>query len=456
MPRPNVLFVVLDTVRKDHLLSYGHDRRTSPNLDRLAGDATRYEHAVSAAPWTLPSHASMFTGRYPSHHRTVSTRPHLEADQPTVAEELSAAGYTTLGFANSSFISTDRGFARGFDSYHDLQRLPHFRGRYYEPSREFLQLVFNHLTRGYDTAYFQAEKLKSALRRTDPLWFAFVNFLPAHSPYDPPPAFEERFERGFDAWDAVDPERVRGLSADAYEYMLGDMAVSDAEWDLLKRWYDGEIAYVDYLLGDLMTFLKERGLYEDTLVIVTADHGEQFGENGLAYHNFSLAETVLNVPLLVKWPGNPDPEVSTELTSLIDLAPTILDVADVSRPETMQGRSLRSEPEPAAVFAEYAYPYPLLSGGIIRAHGDRFGQYERALQAVRTRTHKLVRSSEGDTTLYELIGGDEREIGDEEVARELERRLDATLEPLPEADVEGDEELSEHTREHLRELGYLA
>lgn len=456
MPRPNVLFVVLDTVRKDHLLSYGHDRRTSPNLDRLAGDATRYEHAVSAAPWTLPSHASMFTGRYPSHHRTVSTRPHLEADQPTVAEELSAAGYTTLGFANSSFISTDRGFARGFDSYHDLQRLPHFRGRYYEPSREFLQLVFNHLTRGYDTAYFQAEKLKSALRRTDPLWFAFVNFLPAHSPYDPPPAFEERFERGFDAWDAVDPERVRGLSADAYEYMLGDMAVSDAEWDLLKRWYDGEIAYVDYLLGDLMTFLKERGLYEDTLVIVTADHGEQFGENGLAYHNFSLAETVLNVPLLVKWPGNPDPEVSTELMSLIDLAPTILDVADVSRPETMQGRSLRSEPEPAAVFAEYAYPYPLLSGGIIRAHGDRFGQYERALQAVRTRTHKLVRSSEGDTTLYELIGGDEREIGDEEVARELERRLDATLEPLPEADVEGDEELSEHTREHLRELGYLA
>lgn len=456
MPRPNVLFVVLDTVRKDHLLSYGHDRRTSPNLDRLAGDATRYEHAVSAAPWTLPSHASMFTGRYPSHHRTVSTRPHLEADQPTVAEELSAAGYTTLGFANSSFISTDRGFARGFDSYHDLQRLPHFRGRYYEPSREFLQLVFNHLTRGYDTAYFQAEKLKSALRRTDPLWFAFVNFLPAHSPYDPPPAFEERFERGFDAWDAVNPERVRGLSADAYEYMLGDMAVSDAEWDLLKRWYDGEIAYVDYLLGDLMTFLKERGLYEDTLVIVTADHGEQFGENGLAYHNFSLAETVLNVPLLVKWPGNPDPEVSTELMSLIDLAPTILDVADVSRPETMQGRSLRSEPEPAAVFAEYAYPYPLLSGGIIRAHGDRFGQYERALQAVRTRTHKLVRSSEGDTTLYELIGGDEREIGDEEVARELERRLDATLEPLPEADVEGDEELSEHTREHLRELGYLA
>jgi arylsulfatase A-like enzyme len=451
-----VLFVVLDTVRKDHLLSYGHDRRTSPNLDRLAGDATRYEHAVSAAPWTLPSHASMFTGRYPSHHRTVSTRPHLEADQPTVAEELSAAGYTTLGFANSSFISTDRGFARGFDSYHDLQRLPHFRGRYYEPSREFLQLVLNHLTRGYDTAYFQAEKLKSALRRTDPPWFAFVNFLPAHSPYDPPPAFEERFERGFDAWDAVDPERVRGLSADAYEYMLGDMAVSDAEWDLLKRWYDGEIAYVDYLLGDLMTFLKERGLYEDTLVIVTADHGEQFGENGLAYHNFSLAETVLNVPLLVKWPGNPDPEVSTELMSLIDLAPTILDVANVSRPETMQGRSLPSEPEQAAVFAEYAYPYPLLSRGIIRAHGDRFGQYERALQAVRTRTHKLVRSSEGDTTLYELIGGDEREIGDEEVARELERRLDATLEPLPEADVEGDEELSEHTREHLRELGYLA
>jgi arylsulfatase A-like enzyme len=456
MSRPNVLFVVLDTVRRDHLSCYRYDRRTSPNLERLAGDATTYEHAVSAAPWTLPSHASMFTGRYPSHHRTVSTRPHLEADQPTVAEELSAMGYTTLGFANTSFISTDRGFARGFDSYHDLQRLPHLRGRYYELSREFLQLVLNYLVRGYDTAYFQAEKLKTALRRTDSPWFAFVNFLSAHSPYDPPPAFKERFERGFDAWDAVDPERVRGLSADAYGYMLGDIAVSDFEWDLLKRWYDGEIAYVDYLLGSLMAFLKKRGLYEDTLVIVTADHGEQFGENGLAYHNFSLSEVVLNVPLLVKWPGNPESEVSTELISLVDLAPTILDVADVSRPETMQGRSLRSEPEPAAVFAEYAYPYPLLSGGIIRKYGDRFGQYERALQTVRTKTHKLVRSSKGDTTLYELIDGGEQETEDEELKRNLERRLDATLETLPEADVEGDEDLSEHTREHLRELGYLA
>jgi arylsulfatase A-like enzyme len=452
----HVLLVVLDAVRTDHLSAYGYGRRTSPTLERLAAEGVAYERAVSAAPWTLPSHASLFTGRYPSRHRCIGTHPTLDADQPVVAELLRGAGYRTVGFSNSSFTGTARGFARGFDVYHDLQELPHLRGQYYEFSPAYADLLVNYARRGYDAAYFQTRKLAAEIRRADGPLFGFVNLNAAHSPYNPPRRFREWCER-----DLSDAERravrldvVEAVSEDAYAYMAGHVTPTEAEWDLLRRWYDGEIRYLDSLLADLVATLERAGVYDDTTVVVTADHGEQFGENGLAYHQFSLSEALVNVPLVVKPARGLALPPADELVSLVDLAPTFLEVAGVTRPREMTGRSLLSEPEPAVVFAEYGYPYPKLLERKTAKHGDRFGRWNRALQAARTRTHKLVVASDGETTLYDIRDG-ERVVVDDAVARDLARAIDASLGSFAPADGHAEGDLDDHVTAHLERLGYL-
>jgi len=196
--------------------------------------------------------------------------------------------------------------------------------------------------------------------------------------------------------------RAQQASKDAYQYMAGSLDMTETEWELLRRWYDGEIAYIDTLVGDLLDYLKSEGMYEDTLVMVTSDHGELFGEHGLVYHQFSLAEELINVPLLIKWPNEHDQEGSEELVSLIDLAPTMLDAAGLSPPEAMQGRRLRSDPELDAVFAEFGYPRSKQIEGMER-RGVPWRQYDKALEAVRTKTIKLVRDSNGEKELFPLV-----------------------------------------------------
>lgn len=451
MDRPNVLLVVLDSVRKDHLSTYGYDRPTSPVLDGLAERATRYDQAISAAPWTPPSHGAMFTGRYPSHNGVFGITPHLDPEQPHVAERFAAAGYRTVGFSNSYHTSPDRGFDRGFDYYHDILSLPRFAGTMYEPSLDFAKHLFDYFVRGYDDSSFQLRRLLTQIDRADDPFFGFINMNSAHSPYDPPERFKTEFEAYFDAWDAVDEEAATAVSEDAYRYVLGDVEMSDVEWDLLRCWYDGEIRYMDALLGKLFEFLKARDLFEETLIVVTSDHGEQFGEDGLVYHQFSLSETLINVPLLVKWPGDSTGEVSDELVSLVDLAPTALEVATGQAQPDMDGRNFRDDDPPSAVFAEYAGPNESLRQRFADHEGD-FESLRRGYQAIRTPRHKLVRASDGETTLYDVTDG-ESEIHDDQLAAELLERLDTSLGDLP--TVETDERLDDHVEEHLERMGYL-
>ncbi|ELZ24418.1 sulfatase [Halosimplex carlsbadense 2-9-1] len=452
MAQPNVLLIVLDAVRADHLTPYGYDRPTTPNLDAFARRATRYDDAVAAAPWTPPSHAAMFTGRYPSNNGVYGLTPNLDPDQPHVAELLADRGYATGGFSNSYHTSPQRGFDRGFDYYHDILSLPRFRGTMYEPSLDFARHLYDYFVRDYDDSSFQLRRLCSWIDRIDRPFFGFINFNSAHSPYDPPTRFKSEFESYFDAWDAVDDSAAETLSDDAYAWMLDEVRAGDPEWDLVKCWYDGEIRYLDSLLGTLFDGLRDRGLFEDTMVVVTSDHGEQFGEDGLVYHQFSLAERLVNVPLLVKWPGQTSAETSDELVSLVDLAPSMVELATGEAPPEMDGRSLRTGAEPEAVFAEYAGP----SESIQRRFAERdgpFDDYDTGLQAVRTARHKLVRRTDGTATLYDISDGTDRPIDDDELAADLRSRLEAALGELPRRE-EG-EDLSEHVESHLEEMGYL-
>jgi len=454
MTRPNVILIVLDAVRKDHLSCYGYSRETTPNLDAFARDATRYESAISTAPWTPPSHASLFTGKYPSRHRVTGFSPKLDSSHKTIAEALNAEGYHTFGFSNSHHTSHDRGFDRGFEYYHDIVNLPRFRGKMYEPSKEYFEFVWKYVVDDYDISYFQLRKLGNVIENASEPLFGFINLNSAHSPYDPPGQYLSKFGDELDA-DEANEETASDLASEGgYRFMMGELGATEAEWNLVERWYDGEIRYMDRLLGRFISRLKNEGMYENTLIVVTSDHGEHFGERGLAYHQFSLYEQLLNVPLLVKWPGSTNSSVSEELVSLVDIAPTILDVVGIDIPSSIEGRSLRSEPEAEAVFAEYAGPYPPLKDRL-KKYGDAFTEYDHGLQAIRTHQNKLMRSTKGESTLYRITPEGEIEADDPERAVELRERLDRYLTELPDEGGYEDEEPESHIKDRLEKLGYM-
>lgn len=472
MTQNNIILIVLDSVRKDHLPPYGYERGSTPALDELAAVAARYEEAIAAAPWTPPSHASMFSGRYPSHHGVFGRQPQYGTAQPHVAEELSDAGYSTLGFSNSYHTGKVRGFDRGFDFYHDIRDLPHIRGNWFELSISFAKFVINHMRNEHDIASFQLDKFERTLSTDHEPFFGFININSAHSSYNPPEEFKREFEERFDSWDTVDETAARAVgNREGYKYMMGEIEMRDAEWELVKCWYDGEIAYLDRLLGNFFGMLRDRGLFEDTMIVVTSDHGESFGENGLAYHQFSLGEQLINVPLLIKWPGQDRGDVRDELVSLTDLAPTILDVADVPRTIDVDGRSLVSDPEPEAVFSEFGRPYEGTLGNLVNSmfantdleseslserlteYRERIERYNRGLQAVRTHEYKLVKPTRGDVELYRLDGDGETPVENPDVETELLETMGRTLGDLPSESTT--EDLPKHIEDHLVKMGYL-
>jgi len=469
--KPNILLIVLDSVRQDHLTPYGYERSTTPELETLCRSATRYDQAIAAAPWTPPSHGAMFTGQYPSHCGVFGRQPELSTDQPILADELSKVGYNTYGYSNSHHISPRNGFDYGFGQYHDILSLPRIAGQPFEPSVSFFKTTAMHLYREYDLSYFQLNRLKRSISQEVEPFFAFINLNSAHAPYDPPPAFESRFEVSLDLTNGVDESAARSVATQAgYEYMMGEIPMTDAEWELVESWYDAEIAYLDALLGELFDSLRSQNLFDETMIIITSDHGEHFGENGLAYHQFSLSDVLLNVPLIIKWPGQQKGKSSDELISLTDVPATCLDLSTGQVPETMDGRSLYSDPEPDAVFAEYGRPYSGVLNNLVSAmfsafdiesesiaerlaqYQDRIDRYDRGLQAVRTTDHKLVRSTNGTTRLFD-VDGSEDQTSDDALRTALTRRLNQTLGQLPTGSHS--EDLPEHVEQHLEQMGYL-
>lgn len=458
--RPNVLLIVLDATRKDHLSCYGYDRPTSPTIDSIAADGTRYEQAISTSAWTPPSHASMFTGCYPSRHGVFNSQLPLRYNGSTIAELLSERGVETLGLSNSYHTSTDRNFHRGFDYYHDIFELPRFLGKMYDPSLDFLRFLPNYFLRNYDISDLQLRKLKTRLKKTEEPFFGFINLNSAHSPYNPPARFKKQFETYFDEWDTVDEEAARSVANGDYGYTtFGDKSLSEAEWELIQCWYDGEIRYMDYLLSDFIDFFKRKNLYDDTLLIIAADHGEHFGEYGLAYHSFSLFEELLNVPLIIKWPENYDHSsrislgnVSHDLVSLIDIAPTICGWLDIEVPSEMQGRDLTTNPGHDAVFAEYDRPQPPKRDRLLDEYAD-FEAYDRGLQMVRTSEFKLIQSTLGQETLYKIEDEGETPVENAEMQQRLSKLMNETLNDVPDANT--DEDLSAYVKKNLEKMGYL-
>ncbi len=368
---PNVVLFMMDTLRADHLSCYGYGAIATPHIDALAQDGMRYANAFAQASWTRPSVATILTGLYPSSHGAIHKADILPDRVDTLAEVLQRGGYHTVGFPNNANVSQAFNFQQGFDEYHYLA--PDFFFHADEPAGQLALYSILRLLRERFFArsvdvhhYYQpAETVSAEVRRwlagrgDDPRpFFLFVHFMDAHDPY------------------MVHPFNGEGYARVAIPNPPPAMA------EKLHRLYDGEIAYLDEHLGTILDDLRARGLYDRTLVILTADHGEEFQEHGGWWHGTTLYDEQIHVPLLMKPPaGTEGGRVAEELATSLDIAPTILSAAHIAAPPAMAGHALP------------------LDGGAVPGRHSVFAEEDlegNVLQAVRTRQWKLVNANPGN------------------------------------------------------------
>ena len=297
---PNVLLISIDSLRADHLGSYGYERDTSPVLDKLAQEGTRFDTAIAPSSWTLPSHMTLFTGQHPAVHGVRFKEQVLSESVPTVTEILKDQGYETGGFVGGPFLHRLYGYDRGFDVYDDqLAAVGHLRSHEGITSPQLIQKLLDWL-----------QSRRSILGA--PPFFAFLHLWDVHYDFIPPPPYDEMFNPDYEG--PVDgtnmPEAAIGLAGEDLNHLVA--------------LYDGEIRFTDHALGGLFAALREMGLFDSTLIIVTADHGESFMEHGTFGHSKEIFDESIRVPLIFHLPERVAAgRVVEEQVRLMDIAPTI-------------------------------------------------------------------------------------------------------------------------------------
>lgn len=306
-PAPNVVVITVDTLRADHLGCYGYKQIKTPNIDALAADGTRFEHAYTPVPVTLPAHTVIFTGTYPmlSGIHDFSANK-LSPQQPTLASVLKEHGYTTGAVIGSAVLDSRFGLNHGFDFYYD-----HF---------DFSRLEESNLDEMERPGNVVADQALDWLAKNyQKKFFLWMHLYDPHYPYRPPAPYSEEYA---------------------------------------SHLYDGEIAFADAQVGRLIRFLKEKGLYQNTVIVLSGDHGESLGEHGEKTHGFFIYNATLHVPLIVRVPETKTEKLVSASASLADIMPTVLNTLKLDVPAQVQGQSLLSpmtgnkEDEPRSLYSE--------------------------------------------------------------------------------------------------------
>lgn len=445
---PNFLLIVLDTVRADHMSLYGYERPTTPRLEELARRGIRFDQARSTASWTLPAHASLFTGRW-HHEISVDTDRPLDGRYPTLAEFLTRQGYATAGFAgNLVYCNSWYGLDRGFQHYEDSSENGEFTplevarstalGRHlawFGARVDLIPTDAAHARRRTAEDVNQAALNWLAGRDRSRPYFAFLNLFDAHGPYlvpkGAPQPYSSRNDQDFRAL------ARRYTRIDRKNPRPEDHAIIEAMSRMGIDAYDDCITYLDTQIGVLLDRMERAGDLRNTWVIITADHGEHFGERGLHRHGNSLYRPLVHIPLLIVPPTEAriPPRVVDEPVSLRAIPASVVDLVDPRLAGAFPGQSLRhvwerdhatspdSQRDP--VLAELRFKAPPKDGDYARDFkGPRF------LQSIVGAGHTLIRGGDHGDELYHLTNDPREEANLAEtpesapVLQDLRRRLD--------------------------------
>lgn len=485
--RPNILLIVMDTARAETVLE---NKEVMPNFLEFANKGTLFTNAYSTAPWTLPSHASLFTGQYTSDHGTHAGNKEFDPEVPTLAEKLQSSGYRTVGFSNNVWISSEFGFGRGFDNLRTSMQLvegganlgsiaKEYSGIYEQAlavskflirrngHRTLINGLYSKFFRNrYDdgarlTNWWIKRWLSSHKNREEP-FFLFVNYLEPHLEYDPPKEFRYKFKP-----DGLSRSDLDNVNQDPWSYICDQIEMDQQDFEALSALYKAELNYLDYRLGRLFKFLEKKGLLDETVVILTGDHGENLGDHGLMDHQYCVYDTLLHVPLIIRYPSTfPEGETFDSLVELRDIYPTLLDLANIPENKTSETSSnsllrvVNTGNGRKEVIAQYLHPQPSM-----KSLRDRVGelpnsvlQYDRALHAVRSKHWKVIEGSDGTENVYELP--DETESVTKDGTNELQidqiiKGLRETVGNPKKATPSTDSDISITKKAQLEDLGYL-
>ena len=437
--RPDIILIMVDTLRADRLPAYGYAGTSTPAIDRLAAEGVVFEDASAQASWTKPSTATLLTGLYPSTHRAIGKADRLPEAVDTLAESLSGAGWRTGGIVSNVNLSPSYRFDQGFGEYLYLAPDYFFGAR--ESSSKLA--VYNGLRMVRERFLSRRKKVQdyyqdaTTVTEAGKAWidrnrggrlFLFIHYMEPHDPYFRHP------------YDGTAVARVQTPNPDP------------AQAGELSDLYDGEIDYLDGHLGEFLDHLRREGVYDGALIILTADHGEEFHEHGGWWHGTTLYDEQISVPLIVKPPAGGVPGLApgsrrSDLARLLDVAPTVLAVAGIEAPARMQGKSLAAGPGASESFAEEDL------------EGNR-------LRSLRGDTWKIIEANAGnprglpEIALYNLAAdpGETRNLAGEDEGRwkAMQGRMSHTLGQALKAAVAGEQvEVDDATRERLRALGYV-
>ncbi len=408
---PSILLIVVDTLRKDHLSCYGYQRSTSPNLERLASSAMVYTMAFSQAPWTTPSIGSLLSSQFPTSLGILDERSVLPEDILLLPEALHEAGYRTAAAVSHNFCSAKWNFDQGFDEFDESNILGHDK----VTSQGITDRGIDFLNRVTGEPFF--------------LWLHY---------FDPHFAYLEHESYGF----REGPEYSGPIESGTpfKELLRMRKKVTEADIAEIRRLYDSEIAWTDREIGRMLDALRERGLYEDMLIVFTADHGEEFFEHDDLGHTKTLYNEVINVPLIIKPPQGKG-QVVADPVALVDVYPTILDYAGVPVTTKLQGQSLRDYETGVPVFFET----------------DR----KRKLHGIVQGNYKMIYARDLDQyELYDLSSdpGEKTNLAEQrrDVVRKLDRRLKRWSEQIAQPANAASTELSPEEVENLRAMGYMS
>ena len=437
-PRPNIVLITLESVRPDHLGCYGYDRPTSPALDSLAADGMVYQNVQAVSSWTLAAHTSMFTGLYPDAHRVIGSLSRLDDRCTTLAEILTGEGYQCAGVVSGPYLKRAHGLHQGF--------------AYYDESASANSRKLAHAKVTCPEMESGLRRFITRIRNRKQPFFLFAYFWDPHYDYIPPEPFNRTFVT--EDCEPIDIAHYEVTPTVSAQSTPGELAYVVSQ-------YDGEIRWTDQHLARFFQLLKASGLWENTAIIVTADHGEDFFEHGQKGHKNDLYVESLHVPLIIKMPHESRRGHDARLASQVDIFPTILELAKAETEVPYQGISLLAPPPPSdrPIFFELltARYFPKPDGGwtlydVHNWHGVQQGDYKYVNVAEEER-NELYDHREDPAERKNLYG--EPDTPANTLLSLLQSSLAADEELAQQYGTAGEATLDQKALENLRSLGYV-